>query len=128
MHRFAVFFIVPSSNPTVTPTERTAKTISTEKVSSTEVKKPVGTPRKSVARPRKGNINVCVAVNFLFQLIFVFPLFFAMVMNLKQRKTKLNCNICDNEQLFSEAKKDVMNSKDRTGCYFSCRFSSKSRQ
>ena len=128
MHRFAVFFIVPSSNPTVTPTERTAKTISTEKVSSTEVKKPVGTPRKSVARPRKGNINVCVAVNFLFQLIFVFPLFFAMVMNLKQRKTKLNCNICDNEQLLSEAKKDVMNSKDRAGCYFSCRFSSKSRQ
>ena len=127
MHRFAVFFIVPSSNPTVTPTERTAKTISTEKVSSTEVKKPVGTPRKSVARPRKGNINVCVAVNFLFQLIFVFPLFFAMVMNLKQRKTKLNCNICDNEQLFSEAKKDVMNSKDRAGRYFSCRFSSKSR-
>ena len=124
MHRFAVFFIVPSSNPTVTPTERTAKTISTEKVSSTEVKK----PRKSVARPRKGNINVCVAVNYLFQLIFVFPLFFAMVMNLKQRKTKLNCNICDNEQLFSEAKKDVMNSKDRAGCYFSCRFSSKSRQ
>ena len=108
MHRFAVFFIVPSSNPTVTPTERTAKTMSTEKVSSTEVKKPVGTPRKSVARPRKGNINVCVAVNFLFQLIFVFPLFFAMVMNLKQRKTKLNCNICDNEQLFSEAKKDVI--------------------
>ena len=49
-------------------------------------------------------------------------------MNLKQRKTKLNCNICDNEQLFSEAKKDVMNSKDRAGCYFSCRFSSKSRQ
>ena len=128
MHRFAVFFIVPSSNPTVTPTERTAKTISTEKVSFTEVKKPVGTPRKSVARPRKGNINVCVAVNFLFQLIFVLPLFFAMVMNLKQRKTKLHCHICDNEQLFSEAKKDVMNSKDRAGCYFSCRFSSKSRQ
>ena len=128
MHRFAVFFIVPSSNPTVTPTERTAKTISTEKVSSTEVKKPVGTPRKSMARPRKGNINVHVLqLFFLFQLIFVSPLFFAMVMNLKQRKTKLNCNICDNEQLFSEAKKDVMNSKDRAGCYFSCRFSSKSR-
>ena len=90
MHRFPMFFIVPSSTPTVTPTERAAKTISTEKVSSTEVKKPVGTPRKSVARPRKGNINVCVAVNFLFQLIFVFPLFFAMVMNLKQRKTTLN--------------------------------------
>ena len=90
MHRFAMFFIVPSSTPTVPPTERTAKTISTEKVSSTEVKKPLGTPRKSVARPRKGNIICCVAVNFLFQLIFVFPLFFAMVMNLKQRKTKLN--------------------------------------
>ena len=85
MHRFAMFFIVPSSTPTVQPTERTAKAIS-----STEVKKPVGTPRKSVARPRKGNTNVCVAVIFLFQLIFVFPLFFAMVMNLKQRKTKLN--------------------------------------
>ena len=70
MHRFAVFFIGPSSNPTVTPTERTAKTISTEKVSSTEVKKPVGTPRKSVARPRKGNINVCVAVNFCFSVVF----------------------------------------------------------
>ena len=81
-----------------------------------------------MARPRKGNFNVCVAVIFLFQLIFVFPLFFAMVMNLKQRKTKLNCNMCDNEQLFSEAKKDVMNYKDRAGRYFSCRFSSKSRQ
>ena len=90
MHRFVMFFIVPSSNSTVPSTERTAKTISTEKVSSTEVTKPVGTPREYVARPGKGNINVCVAVNFLFQLIFVFPLFFAMVMNLKQRKTKLN--------------------------------------
>ena len=90
MHRFAMFFIVPSSTPTVPPTERTAKTISTERISSTGITKPVGTPRKSVARPRKGNINVCVAVIFLFQLIFVFPLFFAMVMNLKQRKTKLN--------------------------------------
>ena len=88
MHRFAVFFIVPSSNPTVTPTERTAKTISTEKVSSTEVKKPVGTPRKSVARARKGNINVCVAVNFLFQLIFVFPLFFCHGNESETKKNK----------------------------------------
>ena len=88
MHRFAVFFIVPSSNPTVTPTERTAKTISTEKVSSTEVKKPVGTPRKSVARPRKGNINVCVAVNFLFQLIFVFLLFFCHGNESETKKNK----------------------------------------
>ena len=80
MHRFAVFFIVPSSNPT--------KTISTEKVSSTEVKKPVGTPRKSVARARKGNINVCVAVNFLFQLIFVFPLFFCHGNESETKKNK----------------------------------------
>ena len=83
-----VFFLVPSSTPTVQPTERTTKTISTEKVSSTGVKTPVGTPRKSVARPRKGSINVCVAVNLLFPLNFVFPLFFVMVMNLKQRKSK----------------------------------------
>ena len=83
-----VFFLVPSSTPTVTPTERTTKTISTEKVSSTGVKTPVGTPRKNVARPRKGNINVCVAINFFIQLNFVFPLFFVMVMSLKQRKSK----------------------------------------
>ena len=36
--------------------------------------------------------------------------------------------MCDNEQLFSGTKKDVMNYKDLAGCYFSCRFSSKSRQ
>ena len=83
-----VFFLVPSSTPTVQPTERTTKTISTEKVSSTGVKTPVGTPRKSVARPRKGNINVCVAITFFNQLNFVFPLFFVMVMSLKQRKSK----------------------------------------
>ena len=83
-----VFFLVPSSTPTVQPTERTTKTISTEKVSSTGVKTPVGTPRKYVARPRKGNINVCVAINFFIQFNFVFPLFFVMVMSLKQRKSK----------------------------------------
>ena len=83
-----VFFLVPSSTPTVQPTERTTKTISTEKVSSTGVKTPEGTPRKSVARPRKGNINVCVAITFFIQLNFVFPLFFVMVMSLKQRKSK----------------------------------------
>ena len=89
MHRFAMFFfLVPSSTPTVQPTERTTKTISTEKVSSTGVKTPEGTPRKSVARPRKGNINVCVAITFFNQLNFVFPLFFVMVMSLKQRKSK----------------------------------------
>ena len=88
MHRFAVFFLVPSSTPTVQPTERTTKTISTEKVSSTGVKTPVGTPRKSMARPRKGNINVCVAINFFIQLNVVFRLFFVMVMSLKQRKSK----------------------------------------
>ena len=63
MHRFAMFFIVPSSTPTVQPTERTAKTIS-----STEVKKPVGTPRKSVAR-------MCcsyffISVNFCSSVVF----------------------------------------------------------
>ena len=68
MHLFAMFFLVPSSTPTT-------KTISTENVSSTEVTKPVGTPRESMARLRKGNINVCVAVNFLFQSIFVFLCF-----------------------------------------------------
>ena len=89
MHRFAMFFfLVPSSTPTVQPTERTTKTISTEKVSSTGVKTPVGTPRKSMARPRKGNINVCVAINFFIQLNVVFRLFFVMVMSLKQRKSK----------------------------------------
>ena len=88
MHRFAMFFIVPSSTPTVPPTEPTVKTISTENVSFTEVTKPLGTPREYVARLRKGNINVCVAVNFLFQLIFVFPLFSVIVINLRQRKNK----------------------------------------
>ena len=88
MHRFAVFFIVPSSNPTVTPTERTAKTISTEKVSSTEVKKPVGTPRKSVARPRKGNINVCVAVNFFISVNFCFSVVFCHGNESETKKNK----------------------------------------
>ena len=76
MHRFAMFFIVPSSTPTVQPTERTTKTISTEKVSSTGVKTPVGTPRKYVARPRKGNINVCVAVNFFISVKVCFSFVF----------------------------------------------------
>lgn len=71
-----VFFLVPSSTPTVQPTERTTKTISTEKVSSTGVKTPVGTPRKYVARPRKGNINVRVAINFFYSVEFCFSLVF----------------------------------------------------
>ena len=73
---FHYVFLVPSSTPTVPPTERTTKTISTEKVSSTGVKTPVGTPRKYVARPRKGNINVCVAVNFFISVKFCFSFAF----------------------------------------------------
>ena len=36
--------------------------------------------------------------------------------------------MCDKEQIFNEAEKDVKNYKDRAGRYFSCRYSSKSRQ
>ena len=31
---------------------------------------------------------ICVVVNFLFQLIFIFPLFLGMVMNANEFKTK----------------------------------------
>ena len=32
--------------------------------------------------------NICVVVNFLFQLIFIFPLFWGMVMYANEFKTK----------------------------------------
>ena len=39
--------------------------------------------------------NVYVVVNFLFQLIFIFPLFLGMVMYAKQFKTKEKQNLTE---------------------------------
>ena len=44
--------------------------------------------RQNLHCVKEGAIDVCVVVNFLFQLIFIFPLFWGMVMYANEFKTK----------------------------------------
>ena len=49
--------------------------------------------KKTKVKPRiKLKNNIDVVVNFLFQLIFIFPLFLGMVMYANEFKTKENKN------------------------------------
>ena len=49
------FYVVPSSTTTAPPMEKTTKTTSTEKISSTGNEIPEGKPERSASQRRKGS-------------------------------------------------------------------------
>ena len=57
-----------------------------KKLSKSKIKVPLGTAREHEHSPI--SIHAYVVVNFLFQLIFIFPLFWGMVMYANEFKTK----------------------------------------